>query len=203
MRSLLTPLGRYASAVTAAATMLAATAARAAEDVAEAEASGLPQLDFNTWPTQLFWTAVIFSSLYFVMARIALPRVSEILETRQTRIEHDLERASELKSEYDQVHRAVEQDLAVARDKAGQEVAKILERSARDAEKKQAELAKKMEKELSAAEARIAKARTAAIANIGEAAADTAAAAVERLIGAKVDKRRLNAAVDAAIKARA
>ena len=42
----------------------------------------MPQLDPATFPTQLFWLAVVFVVLLILMARVGLPRVREVVETR-------------------------------------------------------------------------------------------------------------------------
>ena len=59
----------------------------------------MPQLDFSTFPSQIFWLAVIFVLLYLLMARVALPRVSAMIDARKARIEGDLERAAQMKTE--------------------------------------------------------------------------------------------------------
>ena len=48
----------------------------------------MPQFDPAFFPTQIFWLAVSFLALYYIMVRHALPRVSEVLETRRSHIEH-------------------------------------------------------------------------------------------------------------------
>ncbi|MEM6943428.1 MAG: F0F1 ATP synthase subunit B', partial [Pseudomonadota bacterium] len=48
----------------------------------EAGTSGLPQLDFNTWPSQIIWAAVALVLLYQLLAKQAIPRISGILEER-------------------------------------------------------------------------------------------------------------------------
>ena len=55
---------------------------------------GLPQLDFSTYPTQVFWLVVSFAILYLLMSQVAIPRISEVLEGRQERFANDLDKAS-------------------------------------------------------------------------------------------------------------
>lgn len=43
----------------------------------------MPQFDIATFSEQIFWLFVIFAILYFLMSRIALPKVGEVLERRQ------------------------------------------------------------------------------------------------------------------------
>ena len=52
-----------------------------------------PQFDPSTFTPQLFWLAVTFGVLFFAMWRFALPRLSNIMEARQQRIDADLDKA--------------------------------------------------------------------------------------------------------------
>ena len=58
----------------------------------------LPQLDVQTYASQIFWLVVSFIVLYFLVAKVAMPRISEVLEERQERIEDDLDKAETLKT---------------------------------------------------------------------------------------------------------
>ncbi len=189
-----------AAAIAVANALLCAGAAWAAEEGGE-EAGGLPQFDFSSWPTQLFWLIVAFVVLYYVMAQVALPRGAEVLETRQSRIEQDLERAGELKVEHDKVSAAVEATLGDARAKAEEQIDRAMEKAEKDAKKKQSQAETKLSKQQSDAEKRIAAAKAEAMDSVAEAAGEIAESAVERLLGKKADKRKLNAAVKAVAKA--
>ena len=55
----------------------------------------MPQMDFTTYAPQLVWLVITFVLLYFLMSRMALPRIERILTTRENRIEGDLAEAAE------------------------------------------------------------------------------------------------------------
>jgi F-type H+-transporting ATPase subunit b len=59
--------------------------------MAETAASGpgMPQLDFTTFSNQIFWLVVTMVVLYFVMSRVALPRIAAVLADRRR---HDHQR---------------------------------------------------------------------------------------------------------------
>ena len=90
------------------------------EGPAEVEhaATGLPQLNFETWPSQVFWLIVALLVLYYLMSRIALPRIASVLEERADAIAGDLDRAEELKRKAEEAERAYKQALADARSNA-------------------------------------------------------------------------------------
>ncbi|MCH8155044.1 MAG: F0F1 ATP synthase subunit B', partial [Proteobacteria bacterium] len=78
----------------------------------------MPQFDPTAFTPQLFWLAVTFAVLFFAMWRFALPRLSNIMEARQQRIDADLDKAASVKEEADRVLAEYEQAQAAARDKA-------------------------------------------------------------------------------------
>ena len=86
---------------------------------AEAAAEhGMPQLDISTFTPQLFWLAIWFVILYLLMAKLALPRVNRLIETRRQRREGDLARAAQLKADAEAASAAYQKALAEARAQA-------------------------------------------------------------------------------------
>jgi F-type H+-transporting ATPase subunit b len=61
-------------------------------------AEGMPQLDFSTFPNQIFWLLVTLVVIYLIMSRVALPRIEGVLQQRKNTIQGDLDKAEELKS---------------------------------------------------------------------------------------------------------
>ena len=48
-----------------------------------ASETGMPQLNPEFWIAQIFWLTLIFSSLYLIIAKIFLPRITYIIENRK------------------------------------------------------------------------------------------------------------------------
>ena len=42
----------------------------------------MPQLDFATYPSQLFWLFVFLGILYLILAYVATPRITKVIEDR-------------------------------------------------------------------------------------------------------------------------
>src|SRR3954470_4671657 len=82
---------------------------------AEHASGGLPQLDPTFFSPQLIWLGISFITLYFLMSKVALPKVAEVLEERQERITNDLDRADSLRQESSGVMAGYEKALADAR----------------------------------------------------------------------------------------
>ena len=63
----------------------------------------MPQLNPEFFVTQLFWLVVTFSFLLVFLWRISLPRISNVLEKRERKINEDLTAAKELQSEAENI----------------------------------------------------------------------------------------------------
>ncbi|MFT3732303.1 MAG: F0F1 ATP synthase subunit B' [Hyphomicrobium sp.] len=165
-------------------TMLFAVAAEAAEEAAQS--GGLPQLNPHTFETQLFWLAVTFLGLFFVMAKIALPRIGEVIEERQDRIKRDLDAAARLKGETDKALAEYEKALADARTNASGIAKETREKLAAETEAERHRVDEQIAVKLREADTRIAATKSKAVSAIGDIATDTARAVVEKLIGENV-----------------
>lgn len=163
----------------------------------------MPQLDPSNYSSQLFWLTITFVLLFFVMWKIALPRISNILITRQERMEQDLDRATALKSEADEVMNAYQTELNASRAKALEALKAVQEKAAEEAAQRNTELEASLAGELANAETRIAASRDTALANIGTIATELAIAAVEKLTGEAADSVVIGAAVKGAERGQA
>ncbi len=160
----------------------------------------MPQLAFETYSPQLVWLAITFILLLLVMWRGVLPRIGEVLEERQNRIQHDLDEAERLKTEAEQALAGYEAALAEARGSAGGLLAEARTRLGEELDARRAEVETALAAETRKAEDEIAAARAQAMAGISDAAADATRAVVKRLTGITARKPAATAAVDAALQ---
>ena len=161
-------------------TMLAAEAAAIAH---EAPKSGLPQLNTGSFAPQLFWLAVTFLTLLFVMWKIALPRVGDVITERKDRIARDIDAAGRLKAETDKALADYEKALADARSNASGIAKQTRDRLATETEAEKAKAETQISAKIASAESRIAATRTKSLAAVNDIAAETARAVVAKLVG--------------------
>jgi F-type H+-transporting ATPase subunit b len=162
----------------------------------------MPQLDPSTFPTQLFWLAVTFVVLYLLMWRVAIPRISDVLQERQERIDDDLQKAEQLKADADAVLESYEKAMAEGRSKAQEVIREAAAKIAAESADRHAALTAKIAEQTAEAEARIAQERDAALANVRGVAAEVAASAAARLIGTEIPAADAEAAVGAVAEER-
>ncbi|MBE1292306.1 F0F1 ATP synthase subunit B' [Shimia sp. MIT1388] len=164
-----------------------------------ASASGMPQLDFSSWGNQIFWLLVTLVVIYFVLSRIALPRIAAVLAERQGTITNDIAAAEELKAKAVEAEEAYNKALADAKAEAANIVAAAKAEIQADlnaaTEKADAEIAAKAAE----SEKAIAEIRAGALESIKDVANATTAELVTALGGAAEDAD-VAKAVDAQMK---
>jgi len=162
-------------------------------------ALGMPQLCADWMPNQIFWLVVTLIAIYFVMSRIALPRIAAVLAERSGTITNDLAAAEELKNKAAEAEAAYDQALLDARAEAQKIVAEA-----------KAEIQAELDVELQKADAQIAAKTAESEAAIGEiragamdsvkaVAKDTAKELVAAM-GGSADAKTITAAVTSRMK---
>jgi F-type H+-transporting ATPase subunit b len=158
----------------------------------------MPQFDPSTFSSQIVWLIISFAGLYWALTRFTLPKIAEVLEARQSKIDDDLDRAVELERQAKDALATYEAAVEAAKAEALSVVRKGVEEMAEIAGKRHGELAEKLAAQVSVAEARIAEAKETALANIRQVASEVARAATLRVIGVEIEQDQADAAVAAA-----
>ena len=78
----------------------------------------MPQLNPEFFLSQLFWLVLTFTFLLIFLWRISLPRISTVLEKRESKINNDLEIAKEMQDEAEKIQAKIENELRNNQDKA-------------------------------------------------------------------------------------
>ncbi len=162
-----------------------------------AAAVGMPQLDFSTFPSQIFWLLVALGVLYFILSRVALPRIAGVIEERHDAIEDDLDRAAEFKRRAGEAEKAYERALAEARANAQTIAAEARAVIQKDLDAATAKADAEIAARAAESEARIREIREGAMANAEAVANDVAVALIEALAPGAGDAKAARKAVAA------
>ena len=152
------------------------------------DSGGLPQLDFTTWPTQIFWLVVSFALAYILMWRVALPRIGSVLEERHNRIQGDLKRAKAASENAEQARQAFEVMLAESREKASAVMREATESIRNKMERKIKTSNASTAEKMAEAEKDIAEAKARAMIDVVDIASTSAAEAVAQLTNIKISQ---------------
>ena len=158
--------------------------------------AGMPQLNPEFWAAQIFWLIIIFSSLYLIIWKIFLPKITYSIENRKSRIVNDLDEAQKLKENAEKKLNDYNEII----EKSKKEAKKIIEDSNKKLDK-DIEIKKKIyydevEKELIAAEKEIKSLKRSSLSNISDIAAEISAEIIKQIINTEVNKSSVSAIVN-------
>lgn len=163
-------------------------------------AEGMPQLDFSTFPNQIFWLVVTLVVVYLILNKIAIPRIARVLADRQGSIQRDLDKAEDLKRSAVEAEDAYNKALADARAEAQEivnaaraEIQKDLDAAIATAD---AEIAAKSAE----SEKAIAEIRESALKSVEAVANETAVEIVEAIMPGAGDAATVKSAVAKQLK---
>ena len=157
---------------------------------------GMPQLNPEFWAAQIFWLILIFSSLYVIIWKLFLPKITNSIENRKLKIVNDLNETQKLKDNAE---------------KKLQEYNKIIENSKKDAKKiiedgkkklnreiesKKQKFNEEIEKELTNVEKEIKNLKKSSMLVINKIATDISSEIIKQAIGTEINKSKLSAVVE-------
>ena len=105
----------------------------------------MPQLNPEFYTSQLFWLVVTFSFLLVFLWRISLPRISLVLEKRESKISNDIEIAKQSQTEAEEIQNQIDQQLYKAREQSNI----LIKESSINLQNKASEELSKLDSELS------------------------------------------------------
>lgn len=167
-----------------------------AEDAVAHGGSAFPPFEPSTFPSQLLWLAIAFGLLYYVMARVIVPRFHGVVETREVTVARDLDAAATAKRDAEAAGSAYEKALAEAKASAQAIATRTRDAMTAEADAKRRSLEEGLAERLAAAEAQISARKAEAMGNVRAIAEETAVAIVERITGRAPAPDEVSAAMD-------
>ena len=162
-------------------------------------AIGMPQLCFDWFPNQIFWLLITLVVIYFVLSKIALPRISSVLAERSGTIMNDISAAEELKLKAKEAEDAYNKALAEAKAEAQRIAAETRAAIQADLDAATAKADAEIAAKAAESEKAIAEIREGAMESVKEVAKDTAKELVSAL-GSSADARSITSAINARLK---
>ena len=147
--------------------------------------------------SQLFWLALVFGLIFFVIGRGMLPKIQSTVEAREQKIAEDLERAQAARAAAEQTEAAWRERMDAARAEAARIAQEARQAGALETEARVRKAADKINRKVETAEGKIRDAVVSARAEIEAVAAEVTQDLVGRLTGLKVDRKDAAEAVKA------
>ena len=158
--------------------------------------AGMPQLDPEFWTAQIFWLIIIFSSLYLIIWKVFLPRITYSIENRKSRIVNDLDEAQKLKDNAEKKLKEYNEIIEKTKKEAKKIIDDNKKKLDKDLESKKQKFNDEIEKELVAVEKEIKDLKKNSISNIGNIAIETSAELMKQILNIEVNKSNVSAIVN-------
>tara|TARA_B100000029_G_scaffold439494_1_gene456082 strand:- start:208 stop:786 length:579 start_codon:yes stop_codon:yes gene_type:complete len=157
---------------------------------------GMPQLDPEFWVAQIFWLVLIFSSLYVIIWKIFLPRITTVVENRKLKIVNDLNEAQKLKENAEKKLNEYNKII----EKSKKEAIKIIQDNKKkldtDIDSKKKKFVEEIEKELSSVENEIKNLKKTSTSNVNKIAVEISSEILRKIIGYDLNLSSVSAAVE-------
>ena len=161
-----------------------------------ASEEGMPQLNPEFWISQIFWLTLIFGSLYLLLSKLILPKISNNLEIRKSKIAENIEAAEMQREKSEQKLKDYEKIINNAKNEAKIIFNQAREKILRDINNKKDSLEKEIDEEINMAENEIIELKKNAPEKINKIAIEISSNLIKQLIGEEVNNSSISAIVD-------
>ena len=156
----------------------------------------MPQLNTEFWVSQIFWLTIIFGSLYILLSKLVLPKISNNLEARKSQIAENIETAEEQRKESDQKLKDYEKIINDAKIEAKNIFNQAREKILRDINNKKETLEKEIDEEINKSEKEILDFKKKSPEKINKIAIETSADLIKQIIGTEINNSNISAIVE-------
>ena len=156
----------------------------------------MPQLNPEYWFSQIFWLVIVFWSLYLILSKLILPKISVNLESRKSQIAENIDSAEKKRQESDLKLKEYEKIISEAKIEAKNIFNKAKEKIFRDINVKKESLEKEIDQEIKKVEKEIIDLKQKSPQKINKIATEISADLVKQIIGAEVNNSNISAVVE-------
>ena len=158
--------------------------------------AGMPQLNPEFWAAQIFWLILTFSSLYLIIWKVFLPKITLSIENRKSRVVNDLDEAQKLKENAEKKLNEYNKIIEESKKEAKKIIEDSKKKLDRDIENKKQKFNDEIEKELMTVEKEIKDLKKTSTSNIANIAAETSAEIIRQIINTEINKSNVSAIVN-------
>ncbi len=162
--------------------------------------AGLPQLDFNTYPSLVFWSVVSLIIGYILMKYLVTPNIKSILNIRETNIQNDLVKAKTSSQESEKIKENIINSQTELRSRSQLIVNQALSETKQNIEKKEKDINQKLNDKVVKAEKQIMETQKLVVKEIINDAEQLTAKVIQNLTDLKYDKVEGKKAINSASK---
>ena len=162
--------------------------------------AGLPQLDFNTYPSLVFWSVIFLIIGYILMKYLVTPNIKSILNNRETNIQNDLVKAKTSSQETEKIKENIINSQTELKSRSQLIVNQALSETKHNIEKKEKDINQKLNEKVIKAEKQIMETQKLVIKEGISIAEELTAKVIQNLTDLKYDKVEGKKAINTASK---
>ena len=157
---------------------------------------GMPQLNPEFWISQIFWLTLTFGTLYVVLSKLILPKISANLEVRKSQILENIEAAEKHREESEQKIKEYDKIVQDSKIEAKNYFNQAREKMLKDINLKKENLDKELKEEIKKTEIEIKDLKNKAPEKINKIAIEISTDLIQQLIGSEVNNSSISAIVN-------
>ena len=157
---------------------------------------GMPQLNPEYWISQIFWVILIFGILYIILWKIILPKITENLENRKSRILSDLDDAQKFKEQSEKKLLNYNKILNQIKQEAKKIVDETKKKINNDIENKTKQFSLEIEREIEKAENEIKTLKLSSVKNVNKIAIEISSEIIRKILNIETNVSSVSAIVE-------
>ena len=164
------------------------------------EKGGMPQLDPEFLVSQIFWLTITFGTLFLVLSKFILPRISKNLEQRRLQILENIETAEKQREQSEKNLKEFDEIILKSKNKAKEVILAAREKVVSEIIKKKIKLDEDLNSEIQSVEKEIIELKLSSPKKINSIASNITNEVIKRLIGTDVNESSVSALVEEELK---
>ena len=160
----------------------------------------MPQLDLTTWPTQIFWLIISFTSFFIIIRFLITPKIKNVIDNRNLQIESDIEQSKKINAKIINIREEYDKSILEAKEKALQQTKEAINFANVEIEKKELEISKKIENKFKNHEKQLLNEKLKIKQNLEKLVIDTTISTVSKITDINLKKDELSNHVNKRVK---
>ena len=162
--------------------------------------AGMPQLDPEYWPSQVFWLIIIFLIIYILISKIFIPKIKGSIDMREDKIRKDLEEAKTFREQAELKLKEYNSLMETAKIDVKKIISKSRQKLNEDMRIKREAAQKKIDAEILHAETEIKKFKVDSFNKVSLISQDIVSNLIKDIFGEDLNKSSIEASVLQTIK---
>ncbi len=158
--------------------------------------AGMPQLNTEFWGAQIFWLILTFSTLYLIVWKIFLPKITYSIENRKSKIVSDLNDAQKLKENAEKKLEEYNKIIEASKNEAKKIIEDGRKKLNSDLEEKKNKFNEEIEKEIIAVENEIKELKKSSISSIEKISKELTTEVIRQIINTEANQSNVSAIVN-------